>query len=328
MKFILFLSLSLALAAYAGAQMNTFPTTGNVGIGTTSPLTNLDVLGGFHTVINTQAIAPSFASGGLYLSWNRTGGQAEVNFCNVFNNAVTSYLFTQKTGASTYTDLMAILGNGSVGIGTTTPAATLDVTGSFHTGVNTQAIPPNYAAGGLYVGGNRTNGQAEVNFYNVYNSAATSYIFSQKTGATTYVDLMTLFGNGNVGIGTSNAGTARLAVEGTIETRKVVVTQALPFPDYVFHPWYVLPSLDSVAGYIAANHHLPDMPSADSIARTGLDLGANQVAMVRKIEELTLYIIDQNKRMQQKDRQLEEQENRLKDLDERVSQLEKKAPID
>jgi hypothetical protein len=53
--------------------------------------------------------------------------------------------------------------------------------------------------------------------------------------------------------------------------------------------------LDSLDRYIADNHHLPDVPSADSVTRSGVDLGDNQAQLLKKIEELTLYIIDQNK---------------------------------
>jgi hypothetical protein len=227
------------------------------------------------------------------------------------------FVFGTANAQNTY------LGTGNVGIAVNPGVTTLDVYGTFHLGSNSQAIPPSITSGGLYVAANKTGGQAEVNMYNVLNTASTSFIFSQKTGASAYIDIMSLFANGNVGIGTSNAGTARLAVEGTIETRKVVVTQTSPFPDYVFHPSYQLPRLDSVAGFIAAYHHLPGMPSADSIARIGLDLGNNQVILVRKVEELTLYIIEQDKQLKQKDHQLEAVDQRLKQLEDRLAELEK-----
>lgn len=64
---------------------------------------------------------------------------------------------------------------------------------------------------------------------------------------------------GNVGIGTTDPGTYKLAVEGTIGARKVkVITQA--WADYVFEPTYQLPTLQEVATYIEANKHLPDVP--------------------------------------------------------------------
>jgi hypothetical protein len=227
------------------------------------------------------------------------------------------FVFEMTDAQNTY------LGTGNVGVGVNPGLTTLDVYGTFHVGSNSQVVAPSISSGGIYIAANRSSGQGEVNIYNVYNGASTSFIFSQKTGTSTYTDIMSFFANGNVGIGTSNAGTARLAVEGTIETRKVVVTQTNPFPDYVFHPSYQLPRLDSVAGFIAANHHLPGMPSADSVARVGLDLGNNQVILVRKVEELTLYIIEQDKQLKQKDHQLEALDQRLKQLEDRLALLGK-----
>ena len=186
-------------------------------------------------------------------------------------------------------------------------------------------IPPSLGVGGLTVLWNRTGGQAEVNFYNVFNNAVTSYVFSQKTGATTYTDLMWIGGNGNVGIGTSNTGSNKLAVEGTIGARKMVVTQTNPFPDYVFDCDYALPSLRSLSSYIQAHHHLPELPSADSVARGGLDLGSNQTALVKKIEELTLYILDQDKHRAEQDRKMEELNRMLRIQQGKIGRLERKA---
>jgi len=130
--------------------------------------------------------------------------------------------------------------------------------------------------------------------------------------------------SGNVGIGTLNVADPayKLFVETGIRTRRVVVDQAA-WPDYVFYKGYHLPSLDSVSGYIRANNHLPDIPSADSVARSGLDLGGNQVALLKKIEELTLYIIEQDKSRQAQDRRMEEQERKIERLEKLVG---RKAP--
>ena len=101
-----------------------------------------------------------------------------------------------------------------------------------------------------------------------------------------------------------NTGSNKLAVEGTIGARKVIVTQTNPFPDYVFKPGYRLSPLDSISLYIHVHHHLPEIPSADSVATNGLDLGGNQVLLLKKIEELTLYAIEQNKQYREQGRQL------------------------
>ncbi|MBI2056384.1 MAG: hypothetical protein HYT37_03305 [Candidatus Sungbacteria bacterium] len=107
---------------------------GNVGIGTNAPAYFFDVTrpGFAHFAGNNSGVIPaSSASGGLLIGWNKSGGAAEVNFFNAYNNASTAFMFSQKTGASTLTDLMVIRGNGNVGIGVTNPTAKLEVNGSF-----------------------------------------------------------------------------------------------------------------------------------------------------------------------------------------------------
>jgi hypothetical protein len=116
-------------------------------------------------------------------------------------------------------------------------------------------------------------------------------------------------GNGylaKLGIGTTNINdTFKLFVEGAIRARKLQIDQD-SWPDYVFSKNYRLQSLGSLAAYIKANNHLPDVPSAKEIKVKGLDVAANQAILMQKIEELTLYLIEQNKTIQQQQRQIDQ----------------------
>ncbi|HEV8284260.1 MAG TPA: hypothetical protein VGQ09_08110 [Chitinophagaceae bacterium] len=103
--------------------------------------------------------------------------------------------------------------------------------------------------------------------------------------------------SGNIGIGTTDPGSYKLAVEGTVGARKVKVTQA-PWADYVFEKDYRLLTLPEVEKYIQQHKHLPDVPSASEVEKDGLDLGDNQALLLKKIEEMTLYIIDINKKLE------------------------------
>ena len=107
---------------------------------------------------------------------------------------------------------------------------------------------------------------------------------------------------GNVGIGTANPQ-SKLAVNGTITTTKIKVTQE-GWADYVFDSSYQLAPLSQVERFVRTNKHLPDVPSAAEVKKEGLNLGDNQAVLLKKIEELTLYIIDQNKRVEGLEKQV------------------------
>lgn len=107
--------------------------------------------------------------------------------------------------------------------------------------------------------------------------------------------------NGNVGIGTINPQ-SKLAVDGTITTREVVVTNT-GWADYVFRPGYRLPPLSEVNAYIQAHHHLPDIPSEAEVKKRGVSVGDMQAKLLAKVEELTLYMIgleERNIRLQER----------------------------
>lgn len=95
---------------------------------------------------------------------------------------------------------------------------------------------------------------------------------------------------GNIGIGTTNTGSYKLAVEGTIGARKVKVTQAA-WADFVFDPGYKLMPLNEVEEYIKGNQHLPGIPTTAEVVKDGVDLGETNKQLLQKIEELTLYLI-------------------------------------
>ncbi len=119
---------------------------------------------------------------------------------------------------------------------------------------------------------------------------------------------------GNVGIGTINP-TERLAVNGTIRAKAVKVEAA--WSDYVFYPNYRLRSLREVSAYIKVNGHLPEVPSTKEVEANGVNLGETSSLLLKKIEELTLYLIE-------KDRQIAEQNERLKKLESLVKKVASK----
>ncbi len=125
-------------------------------------------------------------------------------------------------------------------------------------------------------------------------------------------DRHTFFNHGgNVGIGTAAPSydfdvhgmsrfTQNMVVEGNIESKKIKVT-AIPgtVPDYVFKADYELISLRELENFINKNSHLPNVPSAKEVEENGQDVGGLQLKLLEKIEELTLYIIDLEKRLKE-----------------------------
>ena len=112
-------------------------------------------------------------------------------------------------------------------------------------------------------------------------------------------------------VGPTGTGTLALAVGGSVGARAVYVrAPGVAWPDYVFAPTYRLRPLGEVARFIQANGHLPDVPSAADVQAEGLDLGRMDALLLKKVEELTLYLLElkkENEALQGRVRQLEAQ---------------------
>lgn len=120
--------------------------------------------------------------------------------------------------------------------------------------------------------------------------------------------------NGNVGIGVANPQT-KLAVNGTITTKEVKVTTAADdWPDYVFKEGYVLTPLIELEKQISRVGHLPELPSAHEVKSNGQLLGEINKQLIKKVEELTLYLIDQQKQIQKQDAEIERLSETLEHL--------------
>ena len=120
------------------------------------------------------------------------------------------------------------------------------------------------------------------------------------------------YDTGNVGIGTTNPGSWKLAVNGNLRAKEVKVETG--WADYVFSDDYKLPTLQEVEAHILENGHLINIPSAEDVAANGVLLGEINKLLLEKIEELTLYTIQQEK-------QLQSQADALELLKEQVRQL-------
>ncbi|MDR2836403.1 MAG: SlyX family protein [Bacteroidales bacterium] len=120
---------------------------------------------------------------------------------------------------------------------------------------------------------------------------------------------ITLKPNGTVGIGTTSTTfggtTYKLAVKGTIISDEITVVNTAGWADYVFDENYKLPKLFEIEQFIKANKHLPEVPSSCEVEETGVKLGEMNVLLLQKIEELTLYVIEQQKQLEKLQKKVE-----------------------
>jgi hypothetical protein len=128
----------------------------------------------------------------------------------------------------------------------------------------------------------------------VWSVQGLNYNFIQTFNGVAYPSLS--FYKGDVGIGTTSPD-AKLAVKGKIHAEEVRVDLNVPGPDYVFDQNYPLMPLKDVAHFITINKHLPDVPDATTMEEQGLNLGEANVMLLKKVEELTLYLIEVNKKV-------------------------------
>ncbi len=249
-------------------------------------------------------MAVSIANGSTLISFSFTGYTQAPTLILVHDEDVSNVQpFT--------TTLDPILIQGRLGIGTAAPRAPLDVTPATVNAIHSilARLPEGDATGaGTFVGVQALNStvvngasfslqhrfygdlNSSINFHRGGSSLGGFLSFSTNNGT----ERMRIDPSGNVGIGTTNTSSYKLAVEGTIAARRVKVTQET-WPDYVFRQDYQLLSLFQVEQYIKENQHLPEIPSAAEVKKEGLDLGEMNQKLLQKVEELTLYLIEQQK---------------------------------
>jgi hypothetical protein len=254
---------------------------GFVGIGTAAPAVKLHVQtpssDSDETVLKIGHRSDSKEVGAIIEIGTpeyRTGGTARIVGYSNPHSVVYSKLALQTWNGTTWNNVL-MDGLGNVGIGTTTPAANLDVNGTTYSRK-------------LFVGAPDAN-------------------------------TITNMGANNL-----------LAVNGTaVFVKAKVALYGSAWPDYVFSPDYQMPTLDSLEKFIKSHSHLPEIPKAEEIKNNGIDLGENQALLLKKIEELTLFAIEQNKQseklMKIADEQAKQSENLQKVIEEQNQKINEQA---
>lgn len=346
MKRDLFVLMFLLIGFNVHSQTNTFPSSGNVGIGTADPDVALKIVRGGtnpgwdYSSLNIVTNGPGNIYGPiLYL--NGASGTSGRNWGIVSSGA----LDAPATGAAGNFAIydagagsrLVINSSGNVGIGTNNPTNGLLVTQGLITSQTAGTLNMGnndafnlFAGGNGYVNGARQSilwSQENLNlgrFGTEYNSTRAQVDFvwrDQYNGGASSIETMRLTAGGNLGIGTNDPRDYRLAVNGKIRAHEIKV-EITNWPDYVFSKSYLLPTLKETEKYIKEKGHLPGIPSSEEVKTNGIDLGDMNAKLLQKIEELTLHLIEQNKRNDENQQKLKNQEMRNTEYEQKIKMLE------
>ena len=280
---------------------------GTIGIGTTSPQMPLHVQNG--------------AVGSYIARFTNGGGGGGTRGMSIYSNH--SYVKLQVSdNAGSIADWAHLTLNpdgGNVGIGTTSPSDKLSISGNGSTG--TLSLNPGTGTYSSYKA--EFNSQAADEGFRFmfggfkvlttegYNTPEITKLYSNNT------ETMTL-NNGNVCIGTTNPQGYKLAIAGNVIAESVKVALQGNWPDYVFNPGSKLRSLTEIENFVQANNHLPEMPSEAEVKKEGINLGEMDAKLLKKIEELTLYMIEQHKESAELRRTIQSQSERIANLEKQL----------
>jgi hypothetical protein len=328
---------------------NIFYNSGNIGIGTTTPLSKLTVQNSVNSSstaypLSIVSLAPDAASGSgvgmsFYLGGNSTESQrvehARVTVKQTYYGVRPTFTISTSEYNSPYTafvDRFTISPLGNIGIGTTTPSERLTVftNGTLATNNDVVTLETNLPTSpsinttvglnfNLSQGSNPAFTYASIRAGEDTGTGlgfgAIRFLTQKYNNGSVLTEHMRISSIGNVLIGkTSQVNTAyKLDVNGSIRSNEVVVNTT--GADFVFEEKYELKDLKDVEKYIKHNKHLPDIESAKEMEANGLNLGQMDMKLLQKIEELTLYMIDFKKemeKMKEENRKLKEEIIKLK----------------
>jgi hypothetical protein len=290
-------------AAYGSsifAEAMRLTTTGNIGIGTTVPATKLDVNGAISikgvNVNDSQSIA--VATDGTYVvaSGSRVKGTYTLTF-EAANRVQTVVLLANANQFDNNSSL-SILSNTSYNNAAVMSNFRL-VFSSDNTVVYLVFDIANRNAGALI--------SAYFNGTGFYNANWGGTLPGSPIAGGIYPLAVNM---GNVSIGTVDSKGYKFAVNGSAIATSMTVKLNSAWPDYVFKKDYKLPTLDQVKDFIDQNQHLPDMPSEKEVVANGLNLGEMNKLLTKKVEELTLYLIELNSQLKEQQKEIQKLKNK------------------
>jgi hypothetical protein len=275
---------------------------GFIGIGTNNPGNQLVVQNTSHVI---SEIVSSEGNAALYLRAGNTSHYPHIRFDQGGNGKMEmgvdpaqGFYFNHNTSTGSNNADLYLSASQNVGIGTTNPANKLVIQGQGQIVSEIASTDDNAA---LYIKAASLNRYPHIRFdqgglgkIEMGVDLAQGFYLSHSTsngsnGADFYISA-----SKDVGIGTTTPK-EKLSVNGKIRAHEIKVEIA-NWPDYVFSPSYKLPNLKATEQFIRANNHLPEIPSAAEVEKEGISLGEMNAKLLKKIEELTLHLIEQDKK--------------------------------
>jgi hypothetical protein len=323
--------LIIAFVSQINYAQNTypFPSSGNVGIGTTTPKQKLTIVGD-QIARDQGGPANGQNSTAILRLQSSPNGAGEVLD---FGMNIKSYGWIQPqdfNDPNAFYNLILNAKGGNIGIGTLNPTQKLEVYGSaLFQGMVTSSISSDTGGSiALINPSKKSNGIAGTwKIFNMTGGYGNSLQFwaYDNLGCETGLcnNRFTIMDNGNVGIGNMTPSN-KLDVNGTVHSKEVKVDMS-GWPDFVFKKEYTLPTLEEVEKHIAERGHLENIPSEEEVLKDGISLGEMNSKLLQKIEELTLYIIQQNRKIysqEDKIKELEKEITAFKSFSERLAKIE------
>lgn len=283
------LSSFLMVSLTTVVAQNTFPGSGNVGIGTNTPSTELEVIG---KVKATKGVFTNHSDTGYVLQLGKELAPNQHNFRFYIDNTTGNYISQVLHDANNKRRFIFASKPSSSYLGY------YDVNGNEY-----------YKLSYSYSGTHKVSMHLPKPDSRIVIGSWGSYLpehkFVVKDGSAMIEG--NILTNSNIGIGTNSfvdgTKTYRLSISGNMRAHEIKVYT--DWADFVFEKDYKLPTLEDVEAFIKENGHLKDIPSAKEVEGNGIEVGEMNKLLLQKVEELTLYLIEQNKEIMDMKKQIE-----------------------
>ncbi|WP_228464821.1 hypothetical protein [Chryseobacterium antibioticum] len=327
------------------------PVSNNVGIGTHEPHSNLEVAdqNGGKITISTAGWSASSANPKYptlefagYLNFPKARIIATEESGNT-NGSKFSILVNDNTNTTNLVERFSILQNGNIGVGNTQPREKLDVfgnilAGSTHATEGINALAIRYENGSLNNWGSLRSSAATYMSFGVKADPNTANGWLSSNETLNFSKVAMVMDNDGMRLLSSPSQTIALnspvamneilkissngnaLLNGKLETKELKVTLT-PTADFVFEENYDLPKLEEVAKHIKEKKHLPEIASASVMEKEGVNVGEFQIKLLQKIEELTLYAIEQNRQLRDQQEKIQKLEKENTDLGNAVLEI-------